>query len=121
MKPAETRYRTFDHELLAMYLAVKQFQHFVEGCKFHVLTDQKPLTFAFSTQSSKLTPHQTHHLDFISKFTTDVRHITGSNNLVADTLLLPNSKILNFNNCIDHHQHHLINYNQFHYQHQTLI
>ena len=65
MKPAETRYSTFDRELLAMYLAVKHFQHFVEGCQFHVLTDHKPLTFAFSTQSSKLTPCQTRHLDFI--------------------------------------------------------
>ena len=47
MKPAETRYSTFDRELLAMYLAVKHFQHFVEGCQFHVLTDYKPLTFVF--------------------------------------------------------------------------
>ena len=65
IKPAETRYSTFDHELLAMYLAIKHFQHFVEGRQFHVLTDHKPLTFAFSTQSSKLTPHQIRHLDFI--------------------------------------------------------
>ena len=141
---SETRYSTFDRELLGMYLAVKHFQHFVEGRQFHVLTDHKPLTFAFSTQSSMLTPHQTRHLDFISQFTTDVRHICGSNNPVADALscrkpmlyilitqsiqlltlvplLRPNSKILNFNNnCNHHHQHHL-NYNQFHYQHQTLI
>ena len=72
MKPAETRYSTFDCKLLAMYLAIKHFQHFVEGRQFHVLTDHKPLTFAFSTQSSKLTPCQIRHLDFISQFTTDV-------------------------------------------------
>ena len=72
MKPAETRYSTFDLELLAMYLVVKHFQHFVEGCQFYVLTDHKPLTFAFSTQSSKLTPRQTRHLDFILQFITDV-------------------------------------------------
>ena len=86
LKPAETRYSTFDRELLAMYLAIKHFQHFIEGRQFHVITDHKPLTFAFSTQSSKLTPRQIRHLDYISQFTTDVRHIKGSDNAVADAL-----------------------------------
>ena len=31
LKPAETRYSAFDRELLAVYLAVKHFRHFVEG------------------------------------------------------------------------------------------
>lgn len=30
-KPQETRHSTFDHELLAVYLAIKHFQHFIEG------------------------------------------------------------------------------------------
>ena len=51
-----------------------------------MLTDHKPLTFAFTTQSSKLTPRQIRHLDFISQFTTDVRHVGGSDNPVADAL-----------------------------------
>ena len=100
MKPAETRYSTFDRELLAMYLAVKHFQHFVEGRQFHVLTDHKPLTFAFSTQSSKLTPRQTRHLDFISQFTTDVRHISGSNNPVADALSRIEANALHSDNSV---------------------
>jgi hypothetical protein len=29
---------------------------------------------------------QYRHLDFISQFTTDIRHISGKNNVVADTL-----------------------------------
>ena len=44
MTPAETRYSTFDRELLAAYLAVKHFRHFLEGRHFHVLTDHKPDT-----------------------------------------------------------------------------
>ena len=103
MKPAETRYSTFDRELLAMYLAVKHFQHFVEGRQFHVLTDHKPLTFAFSTQSSKLTPRQTRHLDFISQFTTDVRHISGSNNPVADALSRIEANALHSDNSISNY------------------
>ena len=30
MTPAETRYSTFDRELLAVYLAIKHFRHFLE-------------------------------------------------------------------------------------------
>ena len=43
MTPAETRYSTFDRELLAVYLSIKHFRHFLEGRTFHVLTDHKPL------------------------------------------------------------------------------
>ena len=44
LRPAATRYSTFDRELLAIYLAIKHFRHFVEGRKFYVATDHKPLT-----------------------------------------------------------------------------
>ena len=66
MKPAETGYSAFDHELLAMHLSIKHFQYFVEGCQFHVLTHHKLLTFAFSTLSSKHTPYQIRCLDSFS-------------------------------------------------------
>ena len=42
MTPAQTRYSTFDKELLAVYLAIQHFRHFLEGCTFHVLMDHKP-------------------------------------------------------------------------------
>ena len=56
LKSAETKYSTFDRELLAVYLAIKQFRHFVEGRQFSITTDHKPLTFVLFTKSSKLTP-----------------------------------------------------------------
>ena len=34
LKPAKTRYSTFDRELLAMYLAIKHFQHFAKVVNF---------------------------------------------------------------------------------------
>ncbi|BHF61905.1 hypothetical protein SprV_0100488500 [Sparganum proliferum] len=37
--PAETRYSTFGRELLAIYLAVKHFRHFLEGQEFTIFTD----------------------------------------------------------------------------------
>ena len=100
LKPAETRYSTFDYELLAIYLAIKHFQHFVEGRQFHVLTDHKPLTFAFRTQSSELTPRQIRHLDFISQFTTDVHHVRGCDNPVADALSRIEANALHSDNSV---------------------
>ena len=44
LSPAETRYSTFDRELLAVYLSIKHFRHLLEGRPFHVLTDHKPIT-----------------------------------------------------------------------------
>ena len=80
LQPAETRYSTFVRELLAIYLAIKHFRHFIVGREFCVLTDHKPLTF------DKYTPRQTRHLDFISQFTADIRHVHGYANPVADAL-----------------------------------
>ena len=52
MTPAETRYSTFDRELLAVYLSIKRFRHFLEGRPFHVLTNHKPLTLALNSHYS---------------------------------------------------------------------
>ena len=86
MKPAERRYSTFDRELLAIYLAIKYFKHYVEGRHFHVITDHKPLTFALNSRSDHYSPRQSRHLDYISQFTSTIRHIQGSQNVVADDL-----------------------------------
>ena len=44
LRPNETRYSTFDRELLAIYLAVKHFLYFLEGRQFRIYTDHKLLT-----------------------------------------------------------------------------
>ena len=82
----KTRYSTFDRELLAIYLAIRHFRHFVEGHLFHIRTDHKPLTYALSIQSDRHSPRQIRHLDFISQFTSDIRYIKGNDNVVADAL-----------------------------------
>ena len=86
MTPAETRYSTFDRELLAVYLAIKHFRHFLEGRPFHVLTDHKPLTFSLNTRSDYHSPRQARHLDYISQFTSTIRFVHGLDNVVADAL-----------------------------------
>ena len=86
LSPPETRYSTFDRELLAVYAAIKHFRHFVEGRVFHVLMDHKPLTYSMATRADHYSPRQARQLDFISQFTTDIRYIKGTDNPVADAL-----------------------------------
>jgi len=84
LTPAETKYSTFDRELLAVYLAIKHFLYFVEGWEFYILTD-KPLTFALQANHNH-SPQQLRHLEYISQFTSDIRHVKGPDNGVADAL-----------------------------------
>nr|VZI46136.1 unnamed protein product [Spirometra erinaceieuropaei] len=99
--PAETRYSTFGRELLAIYLAVKHFRHSLEGRDFTVFTDHKPLTFAFRSHTDKLTPQEIRQLDYITQFTSDIRHIDGSRNKVADALSRPSIAHLQLSPGID--------------------
>ena len=86
LKRSETKYSTYDRELLAIYLAIKHFRHFLEGRTFTVFTDHKPLTYSLSMTTDKYTPRQIRHLDYISQFTTNITHVSGQENPVADAL-----------------------------------
>lgn len=86
LSPAEQKYSAYDKELLAIYSSVRHFRHNLEGQTFIIFTDHRPLTFAFSKKSESWSPRQIRHLDYISQFCTDIRHISGADNIVADTL-----------------------------------
>ena len=86
LRPVETHYSTFDRELLAIYLGIKHFRHFLEGRHFHVLTDHKPLTYALNSKPDRHSPRQSRQLDYISQFTSVICHVEGHNNPVADAL-----------------------------------
>ena len=86
MQKAETRYSTYDRELLAIYLAVKHFKHHLEGRDFYINTDHKPIIYAFQQKPEKASPRQLRHLLYIAQFTTDIRHVPGAENEVADFL-----------------------------------
>nr|VZI27627.1 unnamed protein product [Spirometra erinaceieuropaei] len=101
LSKAETRYSTFGRELLAAYLAVRHFRHLLKGREFTIFTDHKPLTFAIHSHSDKLSPRESRHLDYISQFTSDIRHIDGSRNEVADALSRPSIAHLQLSPGID--------------------
>lgn len=83
---AETKYSTYDRELLAIYRAIKHFKYMLEARHFTVFTDHKPLCFAFQQSSEKASPRQFRHLDFIGQYTTDIQHVKGVDNVVPDFL-----------------------------------
>lgn len=86
LSSTEQRYSTFGRELLAVYLAVKHFRHFLEGRQFFVATDHKPLTYAIKSGHSNASPRETRHLAYIAEYSTDIRYIKGTLNTAADAL-----------------------------------
>jgi cleavage and polyadenylation specificity factor subunit 1 len=62
----------------------------VEGHPFVIFTDHKPLTYALQQRRDKCSPRQCRHLEFIGRFSTDFRHVSGQDN-VADALSRANS------------------------------
>lgn len=109
LSPAQTKYSTYDRELLAIYSAIKFFRHFLEGRTFTIFTDHKPLTFAFQQNANKSSPRQSRQLNFISEFSTDIQHIGGKQNIIADALSRTNA--IQFPSSID--------YDEFSQQQQT--
>ncbi|KAJ8724127.1 hypothetical protein PYW07_008107 [Mythimna separata] len=83
----QTRYSTYDRELLAIYMSIKHFRHMIEGRELTVLTDHKPLTFALTKKVSPSdSPKRLRQLDFISQFCDNIKYIEGDKNTVADAL-----------------------------------
>ena len=83
LSETEQKYSAFDRELLAAYAAIKHFKYFLEGRCFTLYTDHKPLTSALISQKDR-SPRQTRHLSYIAEFTTNIQHIQGKQNVVAD-------------------------------------
>jgi hypothetical protein len=85
----ESRYSTFDRELLVAQAAIKHFRHFCEGRLFQLWTDHKPLVTAISRVSTPISPRQQCHLAFISEFNVQLLYLPGLKNVVADFMSRP--------------------------------
>ena len=64
LDPRQQNYSAFDWELVAIYEAVRHFQHLLEA-------------------------RVSQQLEYVSKYRTDIRHIKGEETAVADTCLVP--------------------------------
>ncbi|KAJ8401803.1 hypothetical protein AAFF_G00377740 [Aldrovandia affinis] len=86
LRASEQKYSTFDRELLALYLAVRHFRFLLEARPFTAFVDHKPLTFVMAKLSEPWSARQQRHLSYVSEFTTDIQHVAGKQNTVADCL-----------------------------------
>ncbi|GFR28465.1 transposon Tf2-6 polyprotein [Trichonephila clavata] len=83
LTPSERKYSTYDRKLLAIYATIKHFRHLLKRQNFIIFADHRPLTFAFTKKSDSSSPRQLRDIDFIAHFSTDIRHVSGSKNVVA--------------------------------------
>lgn len=86
LTPAQRKYSAYDRELTGIFQGIKHFQYLVEGRPFTIYTDHKPIIYALQQKPEKATPRQARQLDFIAQMTNDIRHIAGTDNVVADML-----------------------------------
>jgi cleavage and polyadenylation specificity factor subunit 1 len=89
LSTAQVNYSAFDREILACVEAICHFRYMLEGRQFTLFTDHKPLTFALHKVSDPWTVRQSRHLAYVAEFTSDVQHMPGIENVVADTLSRP--------------------------------
>ena len=86
LSKGQIKYSTFSKELLAAYLSIKHFRPYIEGTQFHILTDNMALMKAIHKRGTRDLPREERQLEYVAIFTTDIRHIKGSENVVADAL-----------------------------------
>jgi hypothetical protein len=85
----QLKYSAFDRELLAAFLSVRHIRYLLDGRRFHILTDHKPLTQALYRVSDPWTARVQRQLAFLAELTSDVRHNPGKVNVIADALSRP--------------------------------
>jgi hypothetical protein len=86
---AQQKYSAFDRELFACYSRIQHFRYMLDGRRFAIFMDHKPLTYALERVSDQWTARQSRQLSYVAEYTSDIRHIAGEANVVADTLSRP--------------------------------
>lgn len=86
LSSSQQNWSTYRRELLAIYRGIKHFEDQIEGRQLTIYTDHKPIIFAFKQKLEKAEPLQREQLIYISQYSTDIRHIKGKENVVADFL-----------------------------------
>lgn len=82
--PTQATYSGIRLELLSICTAIKNFRYRVEARNFTIFTDHKPISFPPNKKNTRF--RQFRQLDFVGQFITDIRYISGKENVVADAL-----------------------------------
>ncbi len=80
---AQQKYSAFDRELFACFAGIRHFWYMLDGRRFAIFTDHKPLTYALARVSEPWTARQTRQLSYVAEYTSDIRHIAGAANTVS--------------------------------------
>ena len=89
LSDTESKYSTFDRELLAAHDAVRYFLPYIDGQDVSLLTDHKPLVSAFVKKSESKSDRQARHLNFLSEHLHSIEFVKGEENIIADFLSRP--------------------------------
>ncbi len=58
----------------------------LDGHRFAIFTDHKPLSYALARVSDPWTACHSRQLSYVAEYTSDIRHIERAANVVVDTL-----------------------------------
>ena len=86
LRDAEKRYSTTEKELLAVHAAILHFRPYLGWKKFVVWTDHKPLVGIVKSSKVVFGPRWSKRLLQLAEFQFEIKHVSGSQNVVADTL-----------------------------------
>ena len=70
-------FSAFDRELYAAFAAIRHFRYQLEGRRFQLWTDHKPLIFALKKVDEAWTPRQQRQLAYLAEYTADIHHVAG--------------------------------------------
>ena len=83
---AQTKYATYDRELMVIVEAIKHFHYLLENRFFEVCTDHRPIIYSQTQTHEKAPANKTRKITYLSQFNIKYRHIKGEENVVADAL-----------------------------------
>ncbi|GJT84218.1 putative reverse transcriptase domain-containing protein [Tanacetum coccineum] len=92
LKIHEKNYTTHDLELGAVVFALKIWRHYLYGTKCTVFTDHKSLQHILDQK--ELNMRQRRWLELLSDYDCEIRYHPGKANVVADTVLMQNEKVI---------------------------
>ncbi len=75
----QMRYSNFDRELFTCVSGIHHFRYMLEGCRFTIYTDHKPLTFALGNVSEPWTAMQSRQLSYLSYQKTCLETLKAAN------------------------------------------
>ena len=82
----ESHYANIESELLAIIFACIQFNTYLQGCRFTVQSDHKPLEMIHLKSMHNVPPHLQRMLLQLQKYDMEIKYKPGSEMLLADAL-----------------------------------